>query len=150
MIISDQIAKIIEEMLDRSGGTAEVRRNDLASQIGCVPSQINYVITSRFTPERGYIIESRRGGGGFIRIVRVRMTANEYLMHFFHAIGEELDAREARAYASNLLDHGVVTAREHDLIVSALTDGSLDRVEPEKRGAVRADIMRHILMTLMR
>ncbi|MBQ6677168.1 MAG: CtsR family transcriptional regulator [Clostridia bacterium] len=150
MIISDQIAKIIEEMLDRSGGTAEVRRNDLASQIGCVPSQINYVITSRFTPERGYIIESRRGGGGFIRIVRVRMTANEYLMHFFHAIGEELDAREARAYASNLLDHGVVTAREHDLIVSALTDGSLDRVEPEKRGVVRADIMRHILMTLMR
>ena len=76
MIISDQIAKIIEEMLDRSGGTAEVRRNDLASQIGCVPSQINYVITSRFTPERGYITESRRGGGGFIRIVRVRMTAN--------------------------------------------------------------------------
>ena len=96
MIISDQIAKIIEEMLDRSGGTAEVRRNDLASQIGCVPSQINYVITSRFTPERGYIIESRRGGGGFIRIVRVRMTANEYLMHFFHAIGDEIDAREAR------------------------------------------------------
>ena len=150
MIISDQIAKIIEEMLDRSGGTAEVRRNDLASQIGCVPSQINYVITSRFTPERGYITESRRGGGGFIRIVRVRMTANEYLMHFFHAVGEELDAREARAFASNLLDQGIVTAREHDLIVSALTDGSLDRIEPEKRGAVRADIMRHILMTLMR
>ena len=150
MIISDQIAKIIEEMLDRSGGTAEVRRNDLASQIGCVPSQINYVITSRFTPERGYITESRRGGGGFIRIVRVRMTANEYLMYFFHAVGEELDAREARAFASNLLDQGIVTAREHDLIVSALTDGSLDRVEPDKRGAVRADIMRHILMTLMR
>ena len=150
MIISDQIAKIIEEMLDRSGGTAEVRRNDLASQIGCVPSQINYVITSRFTPERGYITESRRGGGGFIRIVRVRMTANEYLMHFFHAVGDELDARDARAFALNLLDHGIVTPREHDLIISALTDGSLDRIEPEKRGAVRADIMRHFLMTLMK
>ncbi len=150
MIISDQIAKIIEEMLDRSGGIAEVRRNDLASRIGCVPSQINYVITSRFTPERGYLIESRRGGGGFIRIVRVRMTANEYLMHFFHAIGDELDAASARAYASNLLDQGIVTVREHDLIVSALTDGSLDRVDPEKRGAVRADIMRHVLMTLMK
>ena len=70
--------------------------------------------------------------------------------HFFHAIGDELDARDARAFASNLLDHGIVTPREHDIIVSALTDGSLDRIEPEKRGAVRADIMRHFLMTLMR
>ena len=150
MIISDRIAKIIEEMLDSSGGIAEVRRNDLASRIGCVPSQINYVITSRFTPERGYIIESRRGGGGFIKIVRVRMTANEYLMHFFHAIGNEIDANESRAYARNLLDQGIISEREHDLIVSALADGSLDRVETEKKGAVRADIMRHILMTLMK
>ena len=149
MIISDQIAKIIEEMLDSSGGTAEVRRNDLASKLGCVPSQINYVITSRFTPERGYITESRRGGGGFIRIVRVRMTANEYLMHFFHAIGDELDAKDARAFALNLLDHGIVTEREHALIVSALTGGSLDRVAPENKNAVRADVMRHNLMTLM-
>ncbi|MBQ7474410.1 MAG: CtsR family transcriptional regulator [Clostridia bacterium] len=149
MILSDQIAKIIEEMLDRSDGIAEVRRNDLATKLGCVPSQINYVITSRFTPERGYLTESRRGGGGFIKIVRVRMTANEYLMHFFHAVGEELDATDAKAFARNLLDHGIVTPREHALIVSALTGGSLDRVEQNKRDAVRADIMRHILMTLM-
>lgn len=149
MIISDQIAKIIEDMLDRSGGTAEVRRNDLASKIGCVPSQINYVITSRFTPERGYIIESRRGGGGFIRIVRARMTANEYLMHFFHAIGDVLDAKDARAFAQNLFDHGIVTERERDIVLTALSDGALDRVEQNKRGAVRADIMRHFLMTLM-
>ena len=71
MILSDHIAKLIEQMLEDGGGTTEVRRNDLAAKIGCVPSQINYVITSRFTPERGYVTESRRGGGGYIRIVRV-------------------------------------------------------------------------------
>ena len=70
MILSDHIARLIEEMLEEGGGSAEVRRNDLAAQIGCVPSQINYVITSRFTPEHGYVTESRRGGGGYIRIFR--------------------------------------------------------------------------------
>ena len=87
MILSDHIARLIEEMLEEGGGTTEVRRNDLAAKIGCVPSQINYVITSRFTPERGYVTESRRGGGGYIRIVKKQMHKNEYLMHFFHAIG---------------------------------------------------------------
>ncbi|MBR5446913.1 MAG: CtsR family transcriptional regulator, partial [Clostridia bacterium] len=83
MLISDYIASVIEEMLNEGGGTTEVKRNDLASRLGCVPSQINYVITSRFTPEKGYIIESKRGGGGYIRIVSAQMTKNEYLMHFF-------------------------------------------------------------------
>ena len=65
MRISDTIALLIEQMLNDGGGTAELKRNDLAEKLGCVPSQINYVITSRFTPDRGYIIESRRGGGGY-------------------------------------------------------------------------------------
>ena len=101
MLISDYIASIIEEMLNDGDGITEVRRNDLAARIGCVPSQINYVITSRFTPERGYTIESRRGGGGYIRIVRAQMTRSEYLMHFFHAIGEELDERNAAVFTAN-------------------------------------------------
>lgn len=61
MLISDSIAKLIEEMLKDGGGQLEIRRNDLAGRVGCAPSQINYVITSRFTPERGYLIESRQG-----------------------------------------------------------------------------------------
>ncbi|MBQ4193667.1 MAG: CtsR family transcriptional regulator, partial [Clostridia bacterium] len=65
MILSDHIASLIEKMLEEGGGSAEVRRNDLAQKIGCVPSQISYVLTSRFTPERGYVIDSRRGGGGY-------------------------------------------------------------------------------------
>ena len=149
MLISDYIAKIIEEMLDESGGIAEVRRNDLAARIGCVPSQINYVITSRFTPERGYIIESRRGGGGYIRIERAKMTENEYLMHFFHAIGQTLDSAEAKAYVTNLLDNEVITEREAAVINSAVTGNALDKISQDLRNVVRADIMRHVLMTLM-
>lgn len=75
MRISDAIAAYILHRIDEAGdGSAELRRNELAEELGCVPSQINYVITSRFTPEQGYIVESRRGGGGYIRIHRVQYT----------------------------------------------------------------------------
>ena len=70
MLLADEIARFIESMLAEAGGSLEICRNDLAGKIGCVPSQISYVITSRFTPDRGYIIESRRGGGGYIRIIK--------------------------------------------------------------------------------
>ena len=92
-MLADQIAKLIEEMLEEGGGSLDLRRNEMALRLGCVPSQISYVITSRFTPERGYIIESRRGGGGHIRIVRKQMHRDEYLMHFFCAIGEQIEAQ---------------------------------------------------------
>ena len=149
MILSDHIARLIEEMLEEGGGSTEVRRNDLAAKIGCVPSQINYVITSRFTPERGYVTESRRGGGGYIRIVRIQMTKNEYLMHFFQAIGPVLDEAEAKAYLKNLIEHGVMTEREARVAMQAMSQSALEKCPAEKRASVRADILRHILMLLM-
>ena len=102
MLLSEHIAKLIEQMLDEGDGTASVKRNDLAAQLGCVPSQVSYVISSRFTPERGYYTESRRGGGGYIRIVRVPMSRNQYLAHFFCAIGSAISEKEARAYFEQL------------------------------------------------
>lgn len=149
MLISDYIASIIEEMISEGGGMTEVRRNDLASRIGCVPSQINYVITSRFTPERGYIIESRRGGGGYIRIVKAQMTKNEYLMHFFHALSDGLDEKNASAFIVNLYDRGIISEREAVIIRSALCTSSLEKVPVSEKNIVRADIMRHIIMSLM-
>lgn len=149
MVLSDHIARLIEEMLEEGNGQAEVKRNDLAARLGCVPSQINYVITSRFTPERGYVTESRRGGGGYIRIVRVPMSKNSYLMHFFHAIGETLEEGEAKAYLKNLADAGIITAREANLAMASMTQKALDKVPPEARSSVRADILRHMIMVLM-
>jgi len=149
MLLSDRIARLIEEMLEEGGGTTEVKRNDLAAQLGCVPSQINYVITSRFTPEKGYMTESRRGGGGFIRIIRVKMTKNEYLMHFFHAIGDSVDEMEARAYIKNLFDHGILSEREAAITVQAVSTAALEKCHPTLRNAVRADILRRIIMMLL-
>ena len=148
-MLTDIIAQLIEEMLEESNGSLELQRNELATRLGCVPSQISYVITSRFTPERGYMIESRRGGGGCIRIVKKKMQRNEYLMHFFYAIGERLDEQEARAYLQNLLGNGIVSEREARMIAASLSDGALSDVTPEGRRIVRANIFKHILLSLM-
>lgn len=150
MILSEQIAKIIEDMLERGNGTVNVQRNDLAQTLGCVPSQISYVISSRFTPERGYVTESRRGGGGYIKIVRVPMTANQYLMHFYHAIGGSVSEKEAKAYVRNLADAGVIYDREADIMLRAVSDDALSKLSPDGKNAVRADILRQIIMALMR
>lgn len=147
MLLSDHIARLINEMLEEGGGQAEVRRNDLAAKLGCVPSQINYVITSRFTPERGYVTESRRGGGGYIRIVRVQMSKNEYLMHFFQAAGREISESEARAYLTNLVEHGCMTAREAAVTMQAMSAAEV--CPAQQRGILRAEILRKVLMLLM-
>jgi transcriptional regulator CtsR len=149
MVLSDHIAAMIEKMLEDGGGSAEVRRNDLAQKIGCVPSQISYVITSRFTPERGYVTDSRRGGGGCIRIVRVQMSRNEYLMHFFQAVGKSVGEKEAAAYLRNLTDHGIMTEREARLAAQAMSSAALENCPAEKRDALRAEIFRRMLMIYM-
>ena len=151
MLLSDAIAKMIEEMLTDCGGTLELRRNDMAERMGCAPSQINYVITSRFTPERGYIIESRRGGGGYVRIVRKQMQRNEYLMHFFHAIGERLDEKTVFALVRNLEDAGIISGHLPEMMTSALSNTALGAIEDrETREHVRADIMRQFVLSLMK
>ena len=79
--ISDIIAGFIQQELDQAGGALELQRSDLAQRFNCVPSQINYVMSTRFSPEHGYIVESRRGGGGYIRITRVQVDRQTLLMH---------------------------------------------------------------------
>ncbi|MBO5217893.1 MAG: CtsR family transcriptional regulator [Clostridia bacterium] len=150
MLLSDAIAKLIEEMLDEQNGQLEIRRSELAGRMNCAPSQINYVITSRFTPERGYLIESRRGGGGYIRIIRKELSRDEYLMHCFHAIGDELDEGTALAILRNLADNSLLGAPQADVAAAAVSQASLARVPSEFRKNVRADIFRQIILSLMR
>lgn len=149
MILSDHIASLIDDMLNQGGGSAEVKRNDLAAKLGCVPSQINYVITSRFTPEKGYIIESRRGGGGYIKIIRVQMTKSDYLMHFFQSVGDEIDEKTAKIYIRNLHERGLIEEREAKIVIAAMSDAALEKCPEEKRNMVRADMLRHMAMLLM-
>lgn len=148
-MLTDYIAQIIDEMLNESGGDLEIKRNEMAMKIGCVPSQISYVITSRFTPERGYIIESRKGGGGCIRIVRKQMHKNEYLMHFFYAIGDRITENEAVAYINNLLGQDIVSPREAVMMNGALSNSALSVLPRSVRDEARAGIFKHMVLSIM-
>ena len=146
---SDRIARFILDALESADGTAELQRSSLADRFGCVPSQINYVIATRFSPERGYMVESRRGGGGCIRITRKQMGRNEYLMHFFCAIGDSIDGNEAVAYLKNLLGAGWLQEREYRLCCAAVSGAALAGLPPAERNPARAQIFKQLILTLM-
>ena len=148
MATSDLIADFIMSAIeDSTGGFAELQRSALAEMFSCVPSQINYVISTRFSPERGYIVESRRGGGGYIRITRVRSTPQELIMHTVNAVGDSLDAATARAFISNVLSAGVIDRQTARLLLAATGESALRPVRPEDRDTVRASIFKHMLVT---
>ncbi len=148
MRMSDLVAKYIMEMLDEQNGTTEIQRNELAGSLGCVPSQINYVITSRFTPEQGYIVESRRGGGGYIRISRVKMDRGTALMHIINSVGKTLDRATAEAMLNNMLQQQIIDVQSAKIIAAALSDRTLTQVEQDKRDFIRANLFKNMLLTL--
>lgn len=146
MRISDSVAKYILDLLNQENGTAEIQRNELANYLGCVPSQINYVLTSRFTPEQGYIVESRRGGGGYIRITRMRLSKSDMIMHIVNSVGDSLDAATARAMTGNLLQNGMLDTASANLIQSACSEHTLAAVPKEIRDTVRATVYKNMLL----
>ncbi len=148
MNLSNVIAQMISEMLDGKD-EVEFRRNTLAQNLGCVPSQINYVISSRFTPERGYIVESRRGGGGFIRIAKVNCNGETLLMHVVNSVGDSIDEGTCRAHLANLVYRELLSKRDAKLILSAAGDSCLRAVDAETRDKVRALIFKQLLITVM-
>lgn len=148
MNMSDAIEKLLLDMLREAGGNVEIRRNNLAEELKCVPSQINYVIQTRFTPERGYIIESRRGGGGGVRIRTVRTDRSTYPMHIVNAAGDSLSYRTAAVFVQNLLDYECITKREAQLILGAVNDNALP-FAANLRDAIRAKIFKNMVTSLM-
>jgi transcriptional regulator CtsR len=149
--ISDIIAEMIQQMLsDADDGIAEIQRNELASRLGCVPSQINYVITSRFTPEQGYVVESRRGGGGFIRITKIKFDRSQTFMHIINSIGPRLDGISARVFVSNLLDGGFIGEETAYLMQSVLSDKVCRDVPQELRDKLRATMFKQMLAVLIK
>lgn len=148
MRMSDLVAQYIMQMLDEQNGSAEIQRNELAGNLGCVPSQINYVITSRFTPEQGYIVESRRGGGGYIRISRVKMDRGTAIMHIINSVGETLEKATAEVMLNNMLQRNMLQLQSAKLIAAALSDRTLSQVEQDKRDTVRADLFKNMLLTI--
>ncbi len=150
MLISDRIAGMIVAMLAERGGVLEICRNDMAERIGCSPSQINYVIGSRFSPERGYIVESRRGGGGYIRIVEKRFASDkERLMHAFASVGDSITPREALAILSSLTEDGTLSREASAVMRAALTAPSLTELSESERGRqCIAEMLRRMLLSV--
>ena len=146
---SDRIARFILDALESADGTAELQRSSLADRFGCVPSQINYVLDSRFRPEQGFVIESRRGGGGYIRIYRVESDRAGHVMHIVNAVGDRLDAVTAERYLKNMCDFEVITAEQARLMAAAVSDKVLSRLERERRSEVRADIFKNMLVAII-
>ncbi|MBQ8056862.1 MAG: CtsR family transcriptional regulator [Ruminococcus sp.] len=149
MRMSDIVARHILEMLDECDGNAEIQRNELASVLGCVPSQINYVITSRFTPEQGYIVESRRGGGGYIRITRINTSKSTAIMHIVNSIGKRLDKVSAEIMINNMLQRSIINEDTARLMASAMSERSYQEVPQQYRDFLRASIFKNMLLTLV-
>ena len=146
MKMSDTIADFILDCLSSGGGVAELQRRGLAERFSCVPSQINYVIETRFTPENGYLVESRRGGGGYIRIVRVQDDKERMLLEAARSIGGRLTQNECDRLTRSFLSIGLLTQREGALLLSACSDGALSEVDPADRDRLRASIYRCAVM----
>ena len=103
MRMSDMIEEFIKELFNENDEYIEIQRNDLAEHFNCVPSQINYVIATRFKPSQGYYVESKRGGGGHIRIKKIDMTRSNYIMHIIASLDEKVTSQEVYIYIINFL-----------------------------------------------
>ena len=146
MSMSNEIAKLILDMLSDDGET-EIQRNEMAQHLGCVPSQINYVISSRFTPEQGYIVESRRGGGGYIKITRAKYDSKSaMLMHVVNSIGDSIDESSCKAHIYNLHYQNILSPEISKVMLAAIGERCLRDVPPELRDKVRASIFKQLLL----
>lgn len=147
MNLTDVVADMILSMFEENKATIQIQRNDLAQQIGCVPSQINYVITSRFTPEQGYQVESRRGGGGYILITRAMAGKGAALLHLINSMGTSIDERTARANIVNLQYRGHLEEGAAKMMAVVALDKGYGDLEQEQRNQVRANLLKQLLLT---
>ena len=152
MRLSDSIEQFIKTMLAQDEQEVELKRNELAEYFGCAPSQINYVLATRFTPDHGYIIESRRGGGGYIRIFRMQQDTGKQLVYLLNErIGDSISVLSANHLIQQLQEREIVTPDEAALMTVAVSAQSLSLPLPEGlKDALRAKILKSMLMEAAR
>lgn len=148
MRMSDVIEDFIKELLKDEDDYVEIQRNELAEHFNCVPSQINYVIQTRFKPSQGYYVESKRGGGGHIRIKKINITKSNYLMHIISSMDDEITAGEVDIFISNFLSYGIINETEAKLLKVATSDNVLT-IPAEMRDKLRSNIFKNMLLNLV-
>lgn len=150
MTLSEHIERHLKSMLRQADGRLEIQRSDLAQQFDCAPSQINYVLETRFTTERGYVIESRRGGGGYIRIIKVQTDSYADLLDLIcDQIGQQLSQDQAVHYIDRLQDNGVIDPGQASVMRAAVHRKVL-ALELPLRDQLRARILRSMLLAILR
>ena len=147
MRMSDVIEDFIKQMFEDED-IIEIQRNDLAQHFNCVPSQINYVIATRFKPSQGYYVESRRGGGGHIKIEKVNVTKSNYLMHIITSMGDTITSNEVDIFISNFLSYNIINKTEAKLLKGATSDNVLI-VPQEYKDKLRASIFKNMILNLV-
>jgi len=147
--LSDIIEAFIKQLFSENrDNIIFIQRNELADQFRCAPSQINYVLTTRFTYERGYLIESKRGGGGHIAIKQLEYdSSNERERIINQSIGDSMTYHNAHALLKHLLESGIVEERECEIMKIAVNDRSL--ISAENKNKVRADILKAMIMIIL-
>ena len=148
MRITDQIEEFIKELFREDDDYVEIQRNDLAEHFNCVPSQINYVIATRFKPSQGYYVESKRGGGGHITIKKINLSKCKYFMHIIASMDETLTAQEVDIFISNFLSYDMITEEEAKLLKVATSDNVLTISQPD-RDKIRAKIFKNMILNLI-
>ena len=148
MRMSDMIEEFIKDLFSEDDSIIEIQRNDLAQQFNCVPSQINYVIATRFKPSQGYYVESRRGGGVNIKIRKINITKSNYFMHIINSIEDRLTNQEVDIFISNFLSYQMITETEAKLLKVATSDNVLKLPQPT-RDEIRAKIFKNMLVNLI-
>ena len=149
--LASRIERYIKDMMDAADlNSVELKRKDLAEVFSCVPSQINYVLETRFRDEQGYHVVSRRGAGGCFRIIRLEVTADREMKDLISAVsGSEMSYRTAEGFLGRLLEESVIDRGEYMLIMSMIDKDTL-AAAGEAEDRLRAAMIKNVLITLLR
>lgn len=145
--MSDIIESYLKDFL-KNAEQVEIKRSDIAERFDCVPSQINYVINTRFTQEHGYSVESKRGGGGYIRIVKISLV--DYVDHIdqmIDLVGDRINQRNAEVMIQTLLSQQVISQREARIMTMMVQRDLLTPINPNEQ-SVRAYLLKNMLNQL--
>lgn len=148
--LSDKIEKYLRNLIKQYEGEVEIKRNRLADDFNCAPSQINYVLDTRFTVERGFIIESRRGGGGYVRIIKVKLNSkNEAMKNIIKQLEGPLQPKEAKGIIKRLYENNIIRQRDRVLLEAAVSKDSIG-FEKEEQNKIRAQVLKNTLKAIFK
>jgi len=147
--LADLIEAFIKECFEQiPGEILEIQRNEMANQFRCAPSQINYVLTTRFTIDKGYFVESRRGGGGYIRIKKLKIKKDDFLRHIINHMDDSISSSQAEMLIKRVWENGIITDREYDILNAAINPYNFC-FSAQERDRVRAKLLKSMFTAIM-